>query len=439
LETILSKVYHNNYQQRLNLSSLIPSSIRSKSSSEELVEHIQQARTSWEQGLIEELTAIVTEAKRPFVMIREPGNVNPFLDNSSSSTSAIASGSSGQGQESIKFLYDSEDLMETLLSIRNPNLNPSYSSKLSLLSSIQLSLKPYDYNYLLKKFAELTYPCHQLSIDDLHAHQNGSGGVAPSSLLIPPSTAIGGERGTILPPPIPGNSAGFKFLSSRHEEAEFIIQKGSMLDAQTYLRKGCPLSLRSKLWRIACGVSPEMPSINEEQLFNRLRVECDRLDMISDELFMYDIQTILDDPRFFIFEEELKEIIFCFSRDSSVRDQLVYEIHSPWLKQMGIDFSLETAAPPCSVLPYLGFSTYFAPLCYVLRNKIMCYSVSKFFFCHIWCKLNVFSSDNGTLLHLCKTFESLLFSSNAKLFLHLVNIGLQPIKVSHFLVVLLFF
>ena len=39
-----------------------------------------------------------------------------------------------------------------------------------------------------------------------------------------------------------------------------------------------------------------------------LRFECDRLDLLTDELFLYDVLTVLDDPRYFIFEEELKEL-----------------------------------------------------------------------------------------------------------------------------------
>ncbi len=47
--------------------------------------------------------------------------------------------------------------------------------------------------------------------------------------------------------------------------------------------------------------------------------------------------------------------------------------------------------------------------------------------------MNVISSSveyDGTLIYVCKTFESLLIQSHPQLFLHLVNIGLPPLKVS---------
>jgi len=46
----------------------------------------------------------------------------------------------------------------------------------------------------------------------------------------------------------------------------------------------------------------------EETTALLLRFECDRLDLLTDELFLYDVLTVLDDPRYFIFEEELKEL-----------------------------------------------------------------------------------------------------------------------------------
>jgi hypothetical protein len=428
------KLYLKNATTKLKHSPILPIQRVARTSSDETVEHIQQARIRWEQGLLEELGSIVAEAKRPFLLIREPGKVNPFL--SAPSSQHINSGSNADGgsvdggnvapnnpaPENIKFLYDSEDLMETMLNIKNPNFKNDYLVRATGL--VKLPIRPADYNTILKKFADLTYPYSQLSVEELHLSTN-------NAIPLNPGLSAGNSSGNQGNGPAGSSSAptGFKFLTSRHDEAEYLILHGNMQEAQNYLKRGCPPTLRFKLWRLACGLQPDKPSIIEEQLYSRLRIECDRLDLVTDELFMYDIQTILDDPRFFVFEEELKEMVFCFSRDSSVRDSLAYEIHAPLMKQMGVEFPLDTSAPPSSVLPYLGFTTYFAPLCYLSRSRIMLYSLSKFLFCFLWSKINVFSSDSDTLIHLCKTFEHLLWTSNPKLFLHLVSINLHPIKV----------
>ena len=77
----------------------------------------------------------------------------------------------------------------------------------------------------------------------------------------------------------------------------------------------------------------------------------------------------------------------------------------------------------------IGFATYFAPLCYVYKNRVASYMVSRALYCQLWCRLNVLSSDDGTLLSLCKYFEVLLIRTNARLFMHLINLGVQPLKV----------
>jgi len=85
--------------------------------------------------------------------------------------------------------------------------------------------------------------------------------------------------------------------------------------------------------------------------------------------------------------------------------------------------------PPSSIQPYLGFATYFAPLCYIFKNRSSCYSVARALFCQIWCKLNVLCSDDGTILPLCKSFEYLLMHLHPRLFIHFVGLGIQPLKV----------
>lgn len=319
-------------------------------------------------------------------------------------------------------------------------------------------IKPYDFNTILKKYVELQSVYTQCSIDDLHSYPITINMANGTAVPAPPGGGnasgqgggnSGGGSGGNNPPLPPPNSTlsnqGLKFLNSRHEEGEYIIQRASALDAQMYLRRGCPPSLRARMWRIACGFSDKI-TMNEEQYYLKLRYDCDRYDLVTDELFMYDIQTVLDDPRFFVFEEELKEVVLCFSRDTTVPDQLLYQIHALFLKQMGnpLDASTPSSgnipgntsttsnlpAPPSSIQPFLGFTTYFAPLCYVFRHKVALYNIAKYLFNNVWCKLNVISSNEDCILHVCKTFEHLLYSAHPKLFLHLVSINVQPIKIA---------
>ena len=70
---------------------------------------------------------------------------------------------------------------------------------------------------------------------------------------------------------------------------------------------------------------------------------------------------------------------------------------------------------------------------YVYRDKVSLFSVSRLLFCKFWCKLNVMTSCRDTLLSVCKTFETLLLQTHPNLFMHLVAINLQPLKVSTYI------
>ena len=172
---------------------------------------------------------------------------------------------------------------------------------------------------------------------------------------------------------------------------------------------------------------------------------CDHLDLLTDSLYMHDVENVVDDPRFFVFEEELKECVMCFSRDSWVRNNAAYVVHSPATglqysnsssgssgglnhssssssngdkralggvgnSENGNNKKMPSSIPTSNVQPFLGFAIYSAPLCYIFNYMKLpsLYSVMRAMWARIWCKLNVISADNGTLVHVCATFEALL-------------------------------
>jgi hypothetical protein len=92
--------------------------------------------------------------------------------------------------------------------------------------------------------------------------------------------------------------------------------------------------------------------------------------------------------------------------------------------------SAPMASPPCAVQPFLGLASYFAPLCYLYTHKSSMYAVARSLWCQVWCRLNVLSGDEGTLLHTCKTFEDLLATVHPRLFLHLLKMGLNPLHIA---------
>ncbi len=72
-----------------------------------------QARTQWEDGINEELHAIVNESKRTFSLLRD--DPSPYLQHSDVVVAVAAP------HDAVKFLFDSEDMLET--GIFEMNLN----------------------------------------------------------------------------------------------------------------------------------------------------------------------------------------------------------------------------------------------------------------------------------------------------------------------------
>lgn len=140
-------------------------------------------------------------------------------------------------------------------------------------------------------------------------------------------------------------------------------------------------------------------------------------------------------------------MMLCFARDVSVSINSRYVIHSFCVSSVNksdfdaldeeLLYSASSSSHPSVVIPfngvqpYLGLTIYFAPLCYLYTHKqsALLYGMGRYLYQQLWCQCNVLSADPGCLLYLCKLFESLLFSSHPKLFLHLVTMGIQPLKV----------
>jgi len=371
------RLYERNVATTTSMNSGDKVSTHARKSQDETIRNIRESRISWEQGINEELLAIAAEMNRPLNITRPANAKNNLLEPGAHSASA----------ESIRFLFDSEDLYETGIAIKSSCNKPLQIER--YLGMIKVDINVPKLNELIAQYLELSPNMTQLGIDDTNS--------------------------------VWGN----KLSVARHEEGEMIASFGNALDARRYMRRGVPPSLRAKIWRVAFGL-PEEPSGDEKVIFETLRNDCDKFDLITDELYIHDVQMVVDDPRFFVFEEELKETALMFSRDEWLRYNSDYEIHKPLLPDMKQNIS----TPPCAIQPFLGLARYFGPICYIFKNRISLYSMARLTFAKLWCRMNVFSADPGTLLHTCKTFESLLICLHPKLFLHLINIDVPPMQVA---------
>ena len=153
-----------------------------------------------------------------------------------------------------------------------------------------------------------------------------------------------------------------------------------------------------------------------------------------------------------------------FSRDPWVQDNSLYRIHSP-IQDLKIPNKLTSSSknendnsnkvsseqdnnvssavpfldppPPAysGIQPFIGLAAYFCPLTYLFKDDVAgLYFLARHSFCNFWCRLNVITSDEFCLLHVCQTFESLLLESGAglgiKVYCHMLRYGLNPVQVA---------
>ena len=92
--------------------------VRARKSADESVAGIRDARVTWELGINEELLAIATELNRPLNKDRAEGTGNPFLCGDSGGGSSSGSNTAPVDKDSVRFLYDSDDIYETSIAIK---------------------------------------------------------------------------------------------------------------------------------------------------------------------------------------------------------------------------------------------------------------------------------------------------------------------------------
>jgi hypothetical protein len=266
---------------------------------------IREARENWEAGVNEELLAVIAESRREYLLVRPQGSVNRKLEHiaddapsSASSNPETSGNTTGVTQvtiqptpmtnthvaplEEVRFLYDSDDLFEALVAIRNPNMKQAYEDR--IIGQIKLNLQTPNNAELCLLFPELN-PSILVNLIVMHA----------LIIFLLAVTQVGiDDKSAAL---------GNKLCFVRHDEADMMCANSCcpILDARRYLKRGCLPSYRAKLYRAALQL-PEDVCVSEQVVFAQLRMECDRIDLLTDDLYLHDVQNIIDDTRFFVFE-----------------------------------------------------------------------------------------------------------------------------------------
>ena len=343
----------------------------------EPLQSISQAQEQWELSINDELQAIARERHQPLARLHPEEGAMPALVNSN--------------PPPLRFLFDTEDLLDAIVHIESPNRNTAISSS-SLWGAVKLQLHTKSMHELQQQYAELAPHHRQIGLDDKIDDSD-------------------------------------RFMEQRHVLGKKVIEDGYIPVARQYAKFGAPASLRPAIWRIILGL-PERVSEAETTYYAKLREHVEQIELLTDELFQMDVQHIADNDHYFPFEELLHNVVLAFSRDPWVLQNSHVRTHKPLLGHACSAQPTGTAIPPCGVQPFRGFVNYAAPLTFLFQAEEPAYFVLRAMYARLWCNVNVMRSQPDTLLPLCKLFEELVQHHHPSLFFHMLQIGVTPLQIA---------
>ncbi|KAJ1456701.1 hypothetical protein M885DRAFT_439393, partial [Pelagophyceae sp. CCMP2097] len=351
---------------------------------------VAQARLQWEGSINDELEAIARERHVPLARTREGEAAPPARADPSAP---------------LRFLFDSDDLLDAIAHIESARPASGATPPLTAAARgawgvLKLQLPTPALAELRVAFADLHWSKRQYGVDETSRFADSD-----------------------------------RFVAEWHDLGKRCAAHGHVPAVRRYARRGVPPGLRAALWRVLLGL-PEHVSAAERAYYARLRAHVDSVELVTDELFQMDVHHVGDSDYYFPFEEPLRNVVLAFSRDGWVLDHSAAGVGSgaalagTMSKKQHRRDGAEGCVPPCAVQPYRGFVHYAAPLTFLYTDEEPIYFALRAMYCRHWCKLNVLRTKAGTLLPLCKLFENLLLEQHARLFFHLVQIGVEPLSIA---------
>lgn len=148
--------------------------------------------------------------------------------------------------------------------------------------------------------------------------------------------------------------------------------------SQEYLKRGCPHSLRGCVWAqvLGCQITEK-----DNCYYNELKEAVITVDIMLDKLIIKDVQlTAANDDNYFVFEDQIYNIMLCFSRDTEVAETFSCGSANPAKAVLrGKNAAVDNMViyPPSGVIPFHGFCMFAAPMCYVSHDPAQLYATFK--------------------------------------------------------------
>lgn len=441
-----------------------------------------------------EMRAVATKQNRKLVELREnaaagsasaaSAGASAAAGNSASATAKPADASTAEAEFAVRFVYTAEDLLDVLTSLRNPNQssganNAAVAGKSSATTKSNgannaaaaapsplhwgllqhLGLPVPRLSRLVDRYGSLAPTVRQIGVDDA---------VLGGEWFVGDRTRVGEDllaahSAATLAAAAPSPTAG------GHDASAAALAVA--LDAlKRFARTGVPSALRPAFWARLVGVSLPLSS-GDLATYHSLLSSVSRWRMLTDDLLRFDVADGPgDDEGFFVFEEQLQEVMGAFARDASVRERtslltnsapILAKPHPAVKKKVaekeatiaaaaavaatankrrsadaplaplaaGADSSsadslFPDSVPPNRVVPFHRFVYLLTPLCFVYSSTAHMYFVFRSLYCRWLCRLSAVSSAPDSILTLAHSFENLLQRRAPALCFKLQSLGI---------------
>lgn len=362
--------------------------------------YLRKAQANWERRILKSMNSMCTELSIPLARKRPNDEQRDLLQKWNEM------GTDEPDLSHFRPVYAPKDFLEVIASLQNTNFNATVNTKESVSSEqivnmntltglIQIPLEVPSIAELRKKFAELSPKVSHNGVDDCT------------------------EVLTQL------------FSADRQKIAKKVLDDKQSSVAQYFLRRGSPNGSRGDMWQLALGVTVDHLSILH---YEQLKGYVLQHDLLVDSLIYKDVKlTATNDDYYFVFEDYLYQVLLVFSRDTSVLKHFANSSATPpksFIKGKWGQDEYAVIYPPNGVIPFHGFSMYVTPLCYLYAEPTRLYFMFRELYMRYFYHLHTISSHPQGIVSLCLLFETTLQSVHPKLFHHLQDIGIQPLKIA---------
>jgi len=348
---------------------------------DEPLEIVDTARKQWNTRLRYQARSVAVQQKRPLIVERVTSSSEKGDDDNNDLFP-------------MRFIYTSDDLLEAIISIVNPNASSTFSRVLGW-GLIKLELKTPSIFEIRKQYRAL-HPTHrQLGVDDLQHEW---------------------------------------FRDKTMRMTNQLIKCGDVHRIRHFAKKnGIPTSQRRTVWRMLLHIGQSGP--DHFTYFNELLKSFNAWELITDPLYRLDVTQALDNENYFPFEDLMWDILRASSRDPMIPDMCSITCTTAKLNAPKLDPSQNGGTmvpqhiPASCIIPYHQQVTFTSPLAFVIDKSSEAYFFYRALFCRYWCRLNVISSRPDTIIYLCKCFEDLAQQRNPQTWFKCVSLQVHPLSI----------